>query len=785
MTLYYAATDDGDLVSEQDVALASTLVRADGVHDLIPDQATQITGADGRYSWGVPEGLWYVTAKRHSLEGDSNDDVAATVNKAVGDATNLLPVLPVQLDVNIPLTDHTAPAVTQARYTEEGVYVTFSKYMVDDASAASVLNKDNYTVRVNGAYALDSDVELAIVDQGHVPANLKTGAGTTYTKTVLIGIKGLEIGDTVAWTVAGAVESYAGTPLGADYSDGSLVESKETLAAPVLLFNGVTAVGDGDSVEVASGDMLALELAAGAPAGAKIYYQLDGETEKRTYTKPFSVAGGLRIEAWTEAAGYEESAHVKADFALPEVENVTITLTASKTSLNVTEGSSTTVTLTLTHGGAAVPNVTVTAVSADETIATVPASAVTDANGQASFRVKGVKPGSTKLTFSAFGRTAAVNVKVGRAVYVDDTPAQPEPTVTVTGAEEITAKPEVRDGAAEAAVEAEIAAEALKDAEAGDTLTVKVETENADTVALKLTADALKTVAAADVDTRIETEHGAVKLSAQTLDTLAEGGKDVAVTVKENEDGTTTFDVSADGARVEAEIKVELPAAGEGQVLVIVKEDGSEEIVKKSVVSDGTVYAILPAGATVRLADKAMTFPDVAEGAWYFDDVAFVSSHGLFQGTDKGFEPSLTMTRAMLATVLYRLEDAAASGENPFADVADGMWYTEAVIWASEAGIVNGMGDGFYPNAPVSREQIATMLFRYANYLGLDTTGRAELDGFPDGGDTASWAAEAMQWAVSAGLFRGNDDGTLNPKGDATRAEVAALLQRMITLIVK
>lgn len=143
------------------------------------------------------------------------------------------------------------------------------------------------------------------------------------------------------------------------------------------------------------------------------------------------------------------------------------------------------------------------------------------------------------------------------------------------------------------------------------------------------------------------------------------------------------------------------------------------------------------------------------------------------------------MNRAMLATVLYRLEDAAATGVSSFDDVDPESWYADAAAWAEETGIINGTDKGFEPNAPVTREQIATMLYRYANLIGLNTAARGELDGFTDGGDTASWAKDAMEWAVSVGLFRGDDTGALNPKGDATRAEVATLFERMIKLIVK
>ena len=276
---------------------------------------------------------------------------------------------------------------------------------------------------------------------------------------------------------------------------------------------------------------------------------------------------------------------------------------------------------------------------------------------------------------------------------------------------------------------------------------------------------------------------GIVKLDSDTVEKLAETDKDVSVTLKSS-GSTTTVEVKAGDTNVDVDVKVALPAAGSGQVLVIVKPDGTEEIVKKSVVSGGTVYAEIPAGSTVKLADKAKAFGDVAAGVWYKDAVDFVSSHGLFQGTDKGFEPDLKMNRAMLATVLYRLEGAEATGKNPFADVADDAWYTDAVIWASGAGIVTGTGNGFEPDAPVTREQIAVMLYRYANYLGLDTGERTPLGGFNDGARTSPWATDAMQWAVSVGLFQGNADGSLNPGGDATRAEVATLLERMVKLIV-
>ena len=359
-------------------------------------------------------------------------------------------------------------------------------------------------------------------------------------------------------------------------------------------------------------------------------------------------------------------------------------------------------------------------------------------------------------------------------------------TATVADNGEVVLAPEVTDGEAKAEVSAETVAEALKESEDADVLTITVDTTDADKVEATLDADAVKAAAEADVDLHVETEVGTVKVDSDTLVELAEDGKDIAVTVTTNEDGTTTIDVTADGESVDAKVKVELPAAEDNQVLVIVDTDGNETVIKKSLVEGDKVYAEIPAGATVKVVEAdGVEFGDVADGAWYADAVEFVASHELFQGTNNGFEPDTTMNRAMLVTVLYRLEDASASGGSTFADVDPASWYAEAVAWADETGIVTGTDNGFEPNAPVTREQIATILYRYANVIGLDTSTKSSLSGFPDSGETSSWASDAMQWAVSVGLFQGDGHGALNPKGDATRAQVATLFERLVGLIVK
>ena len=181
-------------------------------------------------------------------------------------------------------------------------------------------------------------------------------------------------------------------------------------------------------------------------------------------------------------------------------------------------------------------------------------------------------------------------------------------------------------------------------------------------------------------------------------------------------------------------------------------------------------------------------FTDVKEDNWFYDAVKYAVQNELFNGTSATtFSPNTDMTRAMLVTVLYRLEGMpAVSGANTFTDVKDGQWYTDAVIWASSNGIVGGYGnDLFGTDDPITREQMATMLLRYAEYKNYDTAKANDLAGFTDSGSIASYALDAMKWANAEGLIRGRTSTTLAPAGTATRAEVATILMRFAENVVK
>lgn len=184
-------------------------------------------------------------------------------------------------------------------------------------------------------------------------------------------------------------------------------------------------------------------------------------------------------------------------------------------------------------------------------------------------------------------------------------------------------------------------------------------------------------------------------------------------------------------------------------------------------------------------------FRDVTESDWFYDGVRFANQNGLFNGVEKDlFAPEEPMTRGMLVTVLWRLDgETAPKTATTFTDVDANAYYADAVAWAAESGVVNGIGGNkFDPEGNVTREQIAAILFRYAAFKGVDTAARADLTAFPDAEKTSAYARDALSWAVAAELVKGTKEGStiyLDPQGSATRAQVAAILSRYAQNIVK
>lgn len=192
--------------------------------------------------------------------------------------------------------------------------------------------------------------------------------------------------------------------------------------------------------------------------------------------------------------------------------------------------------------------------------------------------------------------------------------------------------------------------------------------------------------------------------------------------------------------------------------------------------------------------DKGMTtysklpFSDVRIADWFYNDVKYVYEKGMMSGTAADvFAPNATTTRAMIVTILYRLEGSpAVTGTSAFVDVPAGQWYTDAVNWAAANQIVKGTSaTTFAPNDSITREQMAAILYRYAQYKGYDVTKKADLSGYSDNGQVSAYAKDALAWANAAKLINGVTNTTLAPQGNATRAQVSAILHRFCDGVVK
>ena len=226
--------------------------------------------------------------------------------------------------------------------------------------------------------------------------------------------------------------------------------------------------------------------------------------------------------------------------------------------------------------------------------------------------------------------------------------------------------------------------------------------------------------------------------------TVTAGGKEVEV--KDNGDGTYTF---------------KMPSA-DAKIAVTFAEDPDWEPEPE---------------------EPAMPFTDVNENDWFYDVVLYAYDNGLMTGVSATeFAPNQTTTRGMIVSMLARLEGVTNAEDAGFADVAANDWYATAVNWAASVGVVNGYEDNtFRPNAPITREQMAAILYNYADYKGYDVSARADLSDYADAASISSWAEDVLAWANAEGLINGMTATTIDPQGATTRAQTAAMFERFLT----
>lgn len=313
-----------------------------------------------------------------------------------------------------------------------------------------------------------------------------------------------------------------------------------------------------------------------------------------------------------------------------------------------------------------------------------------------------------------------------------------------------------------------------KDGEVTTTETVKA-TDTTGTTATKVT----ETNAAGETTTSVES-----KVSTQAV---AEAAKnDVPVTLPVEVTASTNAEtapvVKVDVPASAGTVAVEVPVANvtPGTVAVIVNADGTEEVISASKLSENGVVVELDGSSTVKIVDNSQSFADVQDvDHWSSDAVDYTSARGLMNGVSgTQFAPEQKLSRSMVVQMLYNMEGCPAAGDASFADVDPDQWYADAIAWAAANGIVSGMdGNLFDPEADVTREQLANMLRNYAAFKGYDVsqTG-ADLGKYDDGNQVSGWAADSMDWAVSAGLINGRSATELAPTGSAKRCEGAQMI---------
>ena len=427
-----------------------------------------------------------------------------------------------------------------------------------------------------------------------------------------------------------------------------------------------------------------------------------------------------------------------------------------KTSLELTEGGTGTLIATVEPNNATNRNVTWE--SSNTSVATV------DANGL----VTAVSAGTATITATADGKSATCTVTVTAA------------TVPVTGVTMNKTSTSLYVGDTE-------------------TLTATVAPDNATNRAVTW-ASSNPSVAKVENGVVTALACGTAVITATTQDgnhtatcavtvrpDIPPANPNYKITVEATQGGTVTADPTA--AKAGATVTL-TPAPDRGyQVGSVAVTDRFGDPVAVTEQADGTYTFVMPNGqvtVTVTFAEAPLPFHDVTEGDWFYDAVRYAYETGLMDGVgDNLFAPNSQTTRAQLVTILYRLAgEPEPGGDSGFADVAAGTWYTDAVAWAAQNGIVNGVSDTeFAPGDDITREQLAAILYRYAACQGYDVSQRADLSGFGDASSISGYAQEALSWAHAQGLVLGFEDGSLRPQGTASRAQIAAVLMRFLAAV--
>lgn len=736
----------------------------------------QTTGIDGRYGWDVPTGTWKVSFDKAGYQHAESKTMT---------------VYPAHTEVNIGLLSTAVPEVTAAAIVDDKLEVQFSMYMQADTSSCAITVYDADMQIVPGTVSFPKAVANTGYKDGDYQRDIIAAEKFTRWATFTPSedyVGGFHDGESYTVKVSKNALSYAGVPMADDYTNTEVRKSEtvSTLSTP--------------TASVDSGVFKTIQtVSLTAENGASIFYTTDGTTPNENsalYTGPITLSSNTTLKFIAIKTGYNNSPVGEKTYVIE------LSGKASKPTANVTSGTysdTLSVELSSTTLGSKIyytlngsepttssaEYVTPISISATTTLKAIAVIGGLDNSEVSTFEYR-ISSGNSGGGSSGGSSGGSGGGSGGSSGGGSSSASGGSSNVISSGTSTtITPSATTKGGTASATISSSVGSSIVNQAVKNDSQTVVITPEvkgDVSKVEVSIPASTVGDLGIkTDASLTIITPVGDVTIPNGGLSGLASQGGNVTVTA-EKSGSTAALTVTAGGTTVDhvdggVTLTVPYEKAVPGAVAVLVKEDGTREVIRKSVADKGEVSIPLDGSATVEIIDNHKVFTDT-DGHWAGDAIDFVTARELYAGTSATtFAPNTPMSRGMLARVLHNLEsnpDHTFTGT--FSDL-NGHWATDSILWAADRGIVGGYPNGTYgADDDISREQLAVMLWRYA---GSPMTNHS-LNHFTDVNSISGYARTALAWANENGIVGGIGNNVLDPQGKATRAQVAAMLMRMM-----
>lgn len=604
------------------------------------------------------------------------------------------------------------------------------------------------------------------------------------TDLVIIGVTGTFDNENVGTNKTVTIHSAGATDGSPNYKITYPNTTTASITPAPTVLTGITVEAVNDMKY--TGLPQALVIAAGAPAGGSLAYSLNGidyslviptGKDAGTYKVWYKVRGDSNhtdSEAkWTEVTIGQETPVIESN---PTASPIT---SGQKLKDSILDGGK------AVFGGAEVPGTFTWTVNVDEpengikySVTFTPYDRVNFTTAETQVEVKVTAPGSEEPEEPETPSTTPGTTPGGSTT----TPPAANP-----GTQSASVQTSVRNGTASTVINTTAGNQLVNEAIASQSGNVIIQPEIAGDVTkteVLIPASAVSRISSeTDAALTVSTPVADVSIPNGALGMLSSAGGTISV-ITERMENTVVLTLTANGKEIGdvpggLTLTVPVEGAGPGTVAVLICEDGTCETVRKSVTEGDVLRIPLNGSVTVEIVDNSKEFADVPADSWAAGAVAFASAREMFNGTGEAtFSPGLTMSRAMMAAVLYNLEGRPDQDlSNEFSDVSSDAWYTAGVSWAAANGVIGGYGNGQAgPNDNITREQLVVMLWRYAGSPAADV----QTLNFTDAGQASGYAVEALYWATTNGILNGCGNGRLDPRGPATRAQAAQILKNFI-----